>query len=74
MVQFQDSYIIVRYEDSDFVKEQVFNAVVEWCKKHSEYSGEGICQRDTTIIEAPDLIATIVDDIIKFDVEWKESN
>ena len=72
MVQFQDNFSIVRYKDSDFVKEQVFNAVVEWCKKHSAYAGEMICQSDTTIIEAPDLMATIVDDIIKFDVEWKD--
>lgn len=72
MVQFQDKYIIVRYEDSDFVKEQVFNAVVEWCKMYSNYSGEVIRQSDVSIIEAPNLIATIVDDNIKFDVEWKD--
>lgn len=51
MVQFQDKYVIIRYEDSDFVKEQVFNAVVGWCKKHSKYSGEVISQSDTALLK-----------------------
>ena len=34
-------------------------------KHYAAYSGEAICQNDNTLVDTADLIAAIVDDIIK---------
>ena len=46
----------------------ILNKVIEWMENPNHYtahSGEGIMQSDNTIIDAPDLISDIVDDILK---------
>ena len=46
----------------------VLNKIIEWMEEPNHYasnSGEGIMQSDNTIIDAPDLISDIVDDILK---------
>lgn len=51
-------------------KDKVFESIIEWCKKHNHFSGEGICQNDDCIIDSPELISSIVDDIIKPEIEY----
>lgn len=46
----------------------VLNKIIEWMqhpKHYTSHNGEGIMQSDDTIIDAPDLISDIVDDILK---------
>lgn len=46
----------------------VLNKIIEWMEHSNHYaahSGEGIMQSDNTIIDAPDLISDIVDDILQ---------
>ena len=38
----------------------------EWCKKHNVAGGEGLVQSDDPIIEAPHLLAEIIDDVLMF--------
>lgn len=48
------------------VADAVLNKIIEWMGKHSASShGEGIMQDDNCQIYAPELIADIVDDILK---------
>jgi hypothetical protein len=46
----------------------ILNKIIEWMEDPSHYashSGESIFQSDNTIIDAPELIADIVDNILK---------
>ena len=72
MIDFENKWANISYEDTDEIKQQVFDAVVEFCKKYDAFCGETICQCDTPSLEAPNLLANIVDDIIKFNVVWKD--
>lgn len=48
------------------VAQQVLDKIVKWMNEHpSAHSGEGICQNDECLIDAPELIASIVDRILK---------
>ena len=40
--------------------------------EHQAFDGESINQRDNPIIDAPNVMSDIADDIIKFVVEYKE--
>ncbi len=62
----------VKYDDSHETKYKVFDRLIEFFVKHKLFNGESICQRDVPQIEAPMLLSEIADDIIKFDVDWKE--
>lgn len=61
---------IVRFNDSKKIRDAVFNAVVNWCFEHNLFSGESIQQTDWGIIESPNLTTHIVDDILKFEVDY----
>ncbi len=62
---------IAEFNDSQEIKEKVFQKVLEYFKEHEAFSGESILQSDNPIIEAPHVMAEIADDIIKFKYECK---
>lgn len=45
---------------------------MEYFKKHECFSGESIMQMDNPQIEAPELMADIADDILKFKFTYKD--
>jgi len=50
------------------VADAILNKIIEWMQHPSHYashSGEGIMQSDNTLIDAPELISDIVDDILQ---------
>lgn len=61
-----------KFNDDQATKDKVFEAVVEFFLKHEAFSGESVQQNDGPQIEAPELLADLVDDIIKFDVKWND--
>lgn len=60
---------IIEYDDSPEMKEKVFNRIIQYFKKHNSWSGESVMQCDNPQMEAPEVMAEIADDIIKFKVE-----
>ena len=44
--------------------------ILEFCKDFSVTNGEVLLQDDSALIEAPNLIADILDDILKIETEW----
>lgn len=60
----------VSYTDSTEVRDAVFERVMKYFIKHGHFCGEGICQSDNPIIDAPNVMSDIADDIIKF--EYKD--
>lgn len=48
---------------------EVMTAIIDWCKQYNCFHGECIMQSDDPQTDAPWLIAHLVDDVIKFNVE-----
>lgn len=63
---------VVSYEDTKELRDKVFEAVMDYYFKYNAFTGETICQMDDPIIEAHVVFAEIADDIIKFDIVYKE--
>jgi hypothetical protein len=61
-----DVSVIVNVTDEK--KTEVFNAILKWCEVHNCTSGEHLCQNDECNINAPILIADIIDDILDFKI------
>lgn len=64
--------MIAKCEVTDEVKTRVFNKIVYFLSEHEVFNGESIMQTDSVHIHAPELLAAIADEIIKFEVEISE--
>lgn len=56
----------VRYEITDEMKDKIVARLIEYYSTHLWF-GEGIQQDDSSIIDAPEVLSDICDDIIKFE-------
>lgn len=70
MKTIKTSEYIVTFDNSEEVRQALFNKLLDFFVKHESFSGESICQSDSPQIEAPELLAEIADKIFKFKVEW----
>ena len=52
--------------------EKVFDRVLAFYIEHETFMGEAIQQADEPIMDAPSVLSDIADNIIKFDVKWKD--
>ena len=66
--------VIATYQDTPEVRDAVFKRVLEYFKKFEAFHGESIHQMDDTIIYAPDVLSDIADDILKFEVCYKDED
>ena len=64
--------MLVKFDDSQAIKDAVFEAVINWYKEVEAFSGESIMQNDEPQLTAAEKLAGIADDIIKFDVQYKD--
>jgi hypothetical protein len=62
--------VTVYYQDTPAIRDEVFRRVIEYFKEHRAFSGESIMQMDNPQIDAPQAMADIADDIIKFREVW----
>lgn len=70
-IETEDS--IITFEDTPEIHTKVFDELINnYFKKYDAFIGEVILQSDEPIIEAPHVLATIADKIIKFNVKNKE--
>lgn len=59
----------VTYRDDQDVRDAVFNRLIAWYREQEAFNGESICQCDGPIIDAPNVLSDIADNIIKFEVK-----
>lgn len=64
-----DGDVTVTYIDTPEVRDKVFERVLQYVKENNASSGETIHQSDNCIINAPDTLSDIVDDILE--MEWE---
>ena len=63
----------VEYDESPEMKSRVFNYLIqEYYRKHKAFAGEVIQQDDDCILDAPDILSHIADEIIKFKETYKD--
>ena len=72
MPTIDQEFMRVTYLDDEATKQAVFDRVMAYFTKHQAFDGESIHQRDSTTIDAPCVLADIADNIIRFQVEYKE--
>lgn len=60
----KDGYRVL-YQDTPEIREKVFARVMQYFKEHDTYTGEGIHQTDNCIIDAPNVMSDIADDILE---------
>lgn len=58
----------VSFNDDSETRHKIYNKLLEWYLSHC-ISGEGIQQDDDSIIDAPNVLSDIADDIFCFKVE-----
>lgn len=64
----------IEYEDSQEIRDRVFERVMEYFNEFQCYSGESIHQSDDPLIFAPNVMSDISDEIIKFKYIYDEEN
>lgn len=60
------------YNNSREVKSIVFAKIIAWFIAHRVDSGMSIIQGDDTNMNAPELLAELLDDVIEFDIAFDE--
>ena len=63
---------IVTYNDTQEIRDAVFERVMKYFIEHEAFFGESIHQSDGPIIDAPNVMSDIADDIIKFKFQSEE--
>lgn len=71
VVLFETDNFVCEYVENGHVKNAVFERVMEFFKDHEAFSGECIMQSDNPLFDAPNVLADIADEIIKFYVQCK---
>lgn len=62
----------VTFDDSREVRDKVFDALIEnFYMRFCSFHGESIMQGDEPQIHAPEVLADIADEILKFDVRYE---
>lgn len=55
-------------------KDKVIEMLEDWIITYHAFHGDGICQSDDCLIEAPYLLADLVDEVIKPEIIWEEND
>jgi len=66
-----DGDATVKYEETEEKKQELWDAFIKWCKEHGATCGEILSQDDNCIIDAPDFMSDVLDNIVKFKVKHK---
>lgn len=72
MIRKELSDMVVHYDNSQEIKDKVFERLIKFFFEHECFHGESFMQCDSPLLDAPEMISEILDDIIKFDCEYKD--
>lgn len=62
----------VTYNETDELKDEVFQKLIDFFKKYNAFSGDSIMQNDDPLIYASELLSDICDDLICFKENWTD--
>ena len=58
------------YQNDENTPYRLLNAIIQFIKKNHLFSGESIMQTDNGMLESPNLMCDIIDNILKVDVKF----
>ena len=67
-----DGDLKVKVSITEEKKDAIIERLLKFCKEEQCVSGETLCQSDSCLIEAPNVLCDMIDDIMKFESEWVE--
>lgn len=65
-----DGELNVSVEITEETKEKLVEKILSFCKSNDCISGEKLQQSDSCLIEAPNLLSEIMDEVFEFKTEW----
>ena len=72
MNKIETNDFIAEYPDDNKIKQAIFDRIIKYFKTCEAFQGESIYQNDDAQIDAIEVMSDIADDILKFNVKWKE--
>ncbi len=71
MKTIETDYASVTYDDSNEMRDKVFERVMQYFIDNKAFSGESIYGMDNPQSDAIETMSQLADDVIQFDVDWK---
>lgn len=69
----ETKYAKITFEDTEEIKNAVFEALIAWYKNVEHFEGETIFQSDEGQLGAVEIVSDIADEIIKFNIECTDN-
>lgn len=69
---FETEDAFVTYEETEEIKDTVFDFLISFFRKYEFFNGETLYQCDEGQIESPSVLAELLDNVFKFDVNYKD--
>lgn len=63
---------ITKYTETEDKRQLVWNRLISFCQEHNSYTGEAM-QTDDFVIDAPQFVADLIDEVIRFDTKFKDN-
>tara|TARA_R110000782_G_scaffold266006_1_gene360170 strand:- start:371 stop:592 length:222 start_codon:yes stop_codon:yes gene_type:complete len=67
-----DGDVKVTLEVTQEKKDAILERIIEYCKENECTSGESLHQNDNCLIDAPNVLSDIIDDILDFKTEYQD--
>lgn len=61
----------VTYNDDQSTRDMLFDKMLKWYIERNVFNGESIMQSDGPLMDGPDLLVEIAEDIFEFDPTWE---
>lgn len=58
--------------DRKQIDKQIVDKLIQWFKDFNCYDGETLCQDDDCLIEAPNLLADILDEFFEYELDEED--
>lgn len=61
----------VKVDITDEKKDKIIERILQYCKENNCVDGETLHQSDNCLLDAPNVLSDIIDNIIKFQTNWE---
>jgi hypothetical protein len=61
----------VKVDITDEKKDKIIERILQYCKENNCINGETLHQSDNCLLDAPNVLSDIIDNIISFETNWE---
>lgn len=66
-----DGNLKVKVNITDEKKDKIIERILQYCKENNCVDGETLHQSDNCLLDAPNVLSDIIDDIMEFETNWE---